>query len=69
MQVLVGSQLVGRDGKDVEVFREVTAFLSATLPLPIIVDVTTKSVEANQIHTAASFEIELSAPLVTDVVE
>ena len=48
---------------------EVLSFILATLPTPVVVYVTTISVEAYQVHTATTLKVELTAPLIADVAE
>ena len=50
-------------------FREVATFLGAALPLPVVVDIATITVETDQIHTTATLEVELTAPFIADIVQ
>ena len=69
LEVAISIQLTYRNWEDIEVRVEVLTCFSITLPRPIVVVVTTIASEADKCRTADTLEIELTCPLVTDIIE
>ena len=57
------------NSEDVAYCSKVASVAFTTFPSPVVVYVTAKLVETNQVYTAATFKVELFAPLVENVVE
>ena len=68
-QIGVSYHSGGRDGEHVAEGREVASAQDAALPAPQVISRSAKAVETNQIHATTSLEIELTAPLVHNLIE
>ena len=69
LQLGVSNQVIGRDGKHVAECLEVTTSIGAALPLPLVVGGATILAKADQVDTTTALEVELTAPLIQDLVE
>ena len=68
-QVGVSIQISLRNWEEIPESRYCGAIVGATLPLPSVASVATEAVEADKGCAAEALEVELTAPLVADVVE
>ena len=69
LQFGVSNQVIGGNGKHIAEGLKVTACIRTTLPLPLVVGIATELAKADQIDAATALEVELTAPLVQNLVE